>query len=151
MSLLSLIWGQNQQYSGKTEIASLPSSFLIGEYELSYDRLLEKYNKSLIGLCDYNNDKAFEIWTTVLEDLSSFAKESSVELNGLKLWFNVFFDEDGRIRHIVYYPKPNSKNVDFDKLTLLFSTFCKQYKMKVSLKDKCMLSANASFPLYYKK
>lgn len=129
----------------------LPTSFLTGEYELAYDHLLEQYNKALVSVCNNDNEKAYAIWSGILLDLSDYAKTTEMDLNGLKLWINVFFSSTGEIKHIVYYPKPNSKNMDFDKLTSFFTSFCQNYRMKEPLPDKCMLSATASFPIFVKK
>lgn len=130
---------------------NLPVCFLIGEYEQAYDGLLEQYSKSLVSVCNDNNEKAFDLWSGVLYDIAEYGKNSDFDLNGLKIWINVFFNSTGNIDHIVYYPKPNSKNMDFNKLTSFFTSFCNSYKMKVILKEKCLLNATASFPLYIKK
>lgn len=130
--------------------SSLPSSFLIGEHELAYDAILERYAKGFVAICGNDNDKAYMIWSSILADLVEFSKANNIELNGLKLWMNIFFNDNSGIDYIVYYPKPNSKNMDFDKLTELFINFCRSYKMKVKLGDRCILNANASFPLTVK-
>ncbi|HMW38912.1 MAG TPA: hypothetical protein PKD30_08095 [Saprospiraceae bacterium] len=129
---------------------ALPNSFLIGEHELAYDAILERYAKGLVAICGNDNDKAFMIWSSILADLVEFSKANNIELNGLKLWMNIFFNDNAGIDYIVYYPKPNSKNMDFDKLTELFINFCRSYKMKVKLGERCILNANASFPLTVK-
>lgn len=145
------LWAQSAGIDSKSSRNYLPECFLIGEYELAYDLLLEEYNKALVTVCNNDNDKAYAIWSVILNDLVEYSKTEGTDLNGLKLWLNLFFNNQGEIKHIVYYPKPNSKNMDFDKLTAFFSGFCKIYKMKESLPSKCMLSATASFPLFNKK
>ncbi len=143
---LEVVWAQTFSKIN----AQLPSSFLIGEYEEAYDEILEKYPKNLVTLCDNDNDRAYSIWTLVMIDLAEYAKNNNVEINGLKAWMNIFFNNSGGIDYIVYYPKPNSKNLDFEKLSALFSSFCKSYKMKFTLQDRCMLNAAASFPVFVK-
>ncbi|NOT36143.1 MAG: hypothetical protein HOP11_02065 [Saprospiraceae bacterium] len=135
----------------KNSKPGLPTCFLTGEYELAYDLLLEEYDKALVTVCDNDNEKAYAIWSTILFDLSEYAKTTEMDLNGVKLWINIFFNNNGSIKHIVYYPKPNSRNMDFDKLTSFFTSFCNTYKVKETLKHKCMLSATASFPIFVKK
>ncbi len=145
------IWAQTSNIESKSKANFLPQCFLIGEYELAYDQLLEDYNKALISVCNSDNDKAFDIWSAILNDIVEYSKTEGLDLNGLKLWINLFFNNQGEIKHITYYPKPNSKNMDFDRLTSFFANFCKSYKMKESLSAKCMLSTTASFPLFNKK
>ena len=151
LGLVHFLPAQISNEDGKSAKKGLPNSFLIGEYEHSYDELLEQYSRSLVSVCDNSNDKAYTIWSNVLLAIHEQSKISDIDLNGLKLWINIFFENDGTIQHIVYYPKPNSKNMDFDKLTSFFNAFCKTYKMNTTLSSKCMLSANASFPLNVNK
>ncbi|MEO6189731.1 MAG: hypothetical protein ABIP47_03860 [Saprospiraceae bacterium] len=151
LGLVHFLPAQISNEDSKFTKKGLPNSFLIGEFEHAYDELLEEYSRSLVSVCDNSNDKAYSIWSNVLVDINEQSKISNMDLNGLKLWINIFFENDGTIQHIVYYPKPNSKNMDFDKLTSFFTSFCKSYKMNVPLSSKCMLSATASFPLNVNK
>ena len=128
----------------------LPPSFLIGENEQAYDRILEKYTKNLVAVCGNDNEKAFLIWSSVLADMAESARNAGVDLNGLKLWMNVFFNDASGIDYIVYYPKPNSKNMDFARLTEFFGNFCRTYRMKDKIGERCLINASATFPLMSK-
>ncbi|HRI34905.1 MAG TPA: hypothetical protein PLD02_14225, partial [Saprospiraceae bacterium] len=144
-----IIIGQSNIPSNKNqELPKLPKSFLIGEYEQPYESLLNIYDKMLVSMFNDDNEKAFALWTSILIAMEDYSKEMNIDLNGLKLWMNVFFNTDGSIQHIVYFPKPNSKNMEYNTLTAFFISFCKTYRMKENLNSKCLLNATATFPIH---
>lgn len=129
----------------------LPRVFMIGEYEKPYDKLTSTYEKLLLHIYKDDIQKAFSGWTSVLISMEDYAKEASFNLNGLKLWMNVFFNIDGSIQHIVYYPKPNSRNMEFEQLTNFFISFCKTYRYPDPIPVKCSHFGSASFPTFMKR
>ena len=133
------------------EQPNLPRVFMIGEYEKPYENLTAGYDKLLLNIYKDDIDKAFSAWTSVLISMEDYAKEVSFNLNGLKLWMNVFFNMDGSIQHIVYYPKPNSRNMEFEHLTNFFISFCKVYHFKDPIPVKCSHFGSASFPTFAKR
>jgi hypothetical protein len=156
--IISCIWipGQMQAQAAKpveriTAQGYLPKVFLIGEYEQPYEQLIGEYD--LLLMSAFNNDmkKAYEVWTTILIDMEEYAKLQQFDLNGLKLWINLFLNADGTIQHIVYYPKPNSRNMSFDNLTAFMLSFAKTYQLKDLVQAKCSHYGSASFPTFLKK
>ncbi|MDQ3142288.1 MAG: hypothetical protein M3Q56_08580 [Bacteroidota bacterium] len=129
----------------------LPKSFLLGEYEQAYEKLINTYSNLLIQAYDNDLIKAFDLWSTFLLDMEEYAKKNNFELNGLKLWLNVFFNPDGTIQHIVYFPKPNSRNMQFELLSTFFISFSNNYHIKDYLKFKCAQYGTVSFPTFYKR
>ena len=133
------------------ELNNLPKSFLIGEYEQPYEQLINNYNQLLLTVCNNDMSRAYDIWAKVLSDMEDYSKQMNFNLNGLKLWMNMFFNADGTIQHIVYFPKPNSRNMQFEQLTAFLTSFCKYYNQKVPVAVKCSHYGSASFPIFDKR
>jgi hypothetical protein len=152
LCVVHLIYGssipaQNSMPQNKPQEGNaLPRSFMIGEYEQPYENLINQYDKLLLTVCDNNMPRAFDLWNQVMADIEAYSIQNQFDLNGLKLWMNVFFNADGTIQHIVYFPKPNSRNMQFDKLTAFFAAFTKSYQLKPVLSSKCSHYGSASFP-----
>ncbi|MBK7468631.1 MAG: hypothetical protein IPJ43_18530 [Saprospiraceae bacterium] len=91
------------------EQPNLPKAFLLGEYERPYEDLINIYEKSMLNLCENNIIRTHEVWNLFLIDMEEYSKQVNFDLNGLKLYLNVFFNSDGSIQNIVYFPKPNCK------------------------------------------
>jgi hypothetical protein len=133
------------------EQPNLPKVFMIGEYEKPYENMSVAYEKLLLHIYKDDMNRAFEAWTSVLISMEEYAKEVSFNINGLKLWMNVFFNVDGSIQHIVYFPKPNSRNMEFEHLTNFFTSFCKVYRFPNPIPEKCSHFGSASFPTFAKR
>lgn len=133
------------------EQPNLPKAFLLGEYERPYEDLINIYEKSMLNLCDNNIVKAHEVWNIFLLEMEEYSKQVNFDLNGLKLYLNVFFNADGTIQNIVYFPKPNCKNIVFEHLTTFLIAFSKNYKLKYPLTDRCSHQSNASFPNFIRR
>ena len=143
--------GQSSIGAKNRDVALLPKSFLIGEYEPIYENLLTNYDVLLITLCNNDHEKAYRLYTNLLLDMQDYARQVNFDLNGIKLWLNIFFNANGTLQHIVYFPKPNSKNLSYDELTAFFINFCKIYHLKEPLSSKCLLNTTASFPVFGKR
>ena len=128
----------------------LPEVFQIGEHEAAFEALSFSYNTSLLAACDENMDLAYKKWLDMLQSLESFAHSNGVDLNGVKMWINVFWDEEGGIDHIAYYLKPQSKNVDQRYLTVLFKEFTLTYQFPLTYPGKFSHYGLARFPVFAK-
>lgn len=129
--------------------SDLPRAFLIGEHESPYERMAKAYSPSLLGMYGQDIDRAFASWMGILRDMEEFAEREQFDLKGLKLWMNVFLNADGSLEHIVYYPKPNSRNMDFKDLTAFFDAFCVQFRVKGGFGQACSHFGSANFPTFY--
>ncbi len=140
------------QMKGKPEIlheqTNLPRVFMIGEYEKPYESMSAGYDKMLLNAYGDDLTRAFYAWTSILMEMENYAREVHFDLSGLKLWMNVFINQDGTIQHIVYFPKPNSRNMEFELLTDFLNNFCKVYRFKDPLTVKCAHFGSASFPTF---
>lgn len=126
--------------------------FWIGEYEEKYEKLSVTCERKLLSICGESMEMAYAKWMRVLSDIEKYSEEVEFDIKGLKIWINVFWNPDGTIRHIVYYPKPNSKNFpdNFEKLTAFFIEFVDQYKSPIT-DDACFShNGTANFPIYAK-
>jgi len=84
----------------------------------------------------------------LLSDMEQYAEKSDFDIKGIKIWLNVFWNPDGTIKHLVYFPKPNSRNMDFKLLTKFMEKFRTTYEME-SLTAKCYSHCgSASFPTF---
>lgn len=124
--------------------------FYIGENEHNYEKLVQSYNKLLFTVCDSNMDQAFEYWSVLLKDVEDFATKSNIDLKGVKLWMNVFWAKDGKIDHIVFYPKPNSKNLDYDTVQIMLKKFVESYQSPIKYSSKFSHYGSAAFPVFSK-
>ncbi len=128
----------------------IPSVFYIGENERSYEKLVQSYNKLLFTVCDNNMDQAFEYWTVLLKDIEDYSAKSNIDLKGVKLWLNVFWAKDGKIDYIVFYPKPNSKNLDYDSVQDMLKRFVESYQSPIKYSSKFSHYGSAAFPVFSK-
>ncbi len=126
---------------------SKPAVFMIGENEKAYDQLVTDYSTMLLLVCNNDLEKSFEIWTDFLHDIEDYAAQSGYDLKGAKLWINVFWDKEGKIDHIVFYPKPNAKNLNYENLKPIFESFITQYQIPVKYTTKYSHYGSANFPI----
>ncbi len=128
----------------------LPKVFMIGEYEQEYEKLVTRCNSMLLNVCDDNMETAYAKWKIMVKDMETMSDDLEFDLKGVKVWVNVFWNEDGSIAHIVYYPKPNSRNMDFDDLSAFFVNFVNEYKLD-QVNTKCFSHyGSASWPTFSK-
>ncbi len=126
----------------------LPAVFMIGEYELAYEAMVVECSGHLLAVCDDSMDEAYKEWLLMLKDMEDFSNTQSFDIRGIKIWLNIFWNEDGTIRHLVFYPKPNSRNMDFEELRNFFNLFVQQYTF--SKKSEACFShyGSAKFPSF---
>lgn len=123
----------------------LPNVFIIGDHVEEYEKLCMQ-NVNLLEICDDNMKLAFDGWMHMLERMDDFSQEVGVDLKGLKLWLNIFWDQEGRIKHLAYYPKPNSKQLEYPILTAFFENFVKSYQLPIQADQSFTHYGSASFP-----
>ncbi len=134
--------------SAQENISSAPEVFLIGEYEEEYENIIASQNDLLLSVCDNSMDKAYSLWTGMLKDMEMLSEERNIDIKGVKIWLNVFWSKDGKIDHLVYYPKPHSRNMDFDLLTDFFEEFIDVYSVNVEAEKGFSHYGSASFPTF---
>ena len=125
--------------------------FFIGENQKTYDKLIVTYNTHLLEVCDNSMDVAYEKWSGILYDIEKYVMAEHFDIRGVKLWMNVFFDGKGKIDNIVYYPKPVSKNMNYEQLSKILDKFVKTYNTSITAKVPFSHYGSASFPVFYAK
>lgn len=82
-------------------------------------------------------------------DVEDYALELNFDLKGVKLWLNIYFNADGTISNLAFFPKPNSRNVPNEQLVAFFKNFIRQYHLIQSTDVGFQHSASASFPTFF--
>jgi len=138
----------NSQELGVKKISNQPKVFFIGEDESEYEKLIRSYNTMLFSVCENNMEKAFDHWSILLKDIEEYSTKNNVDLKGVKLWLNVFWNKDGNIDFIVFYPKPNSKNLNYDTIKIMLANFAKSYQSPLKHTNKFSHYGSAVFPVF---
>ena len=142
------VWQDNDICSADT---LAPKVFIIGDYEKQYQDLLAEHDMLLLTACDNDMNVAFEKWQGMLLAMEEHAEAINYDLKGLKMWLNIFWDEDGAVNHIAYYLKPNSRNADTEKLTMYFTDFMNNYRFPLIVGEKFSHYGMAGFPTFIKR
>lgn len=133
----SFVLAQNQQ---------LPLVFILGQEEAAYEKLNEAHPRNLLVVSGNDTGKALNNWLEFIKTLQEHAENVKFDINGLKVFLHVFWNEDGSIRHIGYFVKPDSRNFKPDELRAFFGTFARAYKPVLSSDKKFSHYTSASFP-----
>lgn len=120
---------------------------LIGENEKEYEQMLTQCSTPLLSIANNSMDEAYSLWTNMLAKMETNASDQGLDIRGVKVWMNLFWEADGTIKKIVYYPKPNSKNMDFEQLTLFFQGFSEEYHLDINYKTCFSHYGSATFPV----
>lgn len=119
----------NTQNSGN--IANgIPAVFELGTNDDTLGELAENYTGNLMSVCDNSMEKAYKHWMFLLIDMEDYSKKINFDLNGVKIWLNVYWNKNGKIDLISFYPKPNSKNIPNAELKSFLLSFARQYQME---------------------
>ncbi len=154
MLFILLILGPSSKLSAASTVptspdsATLPPVFIIGEHEAAFNALMLDYQTLLLTACDDNMDMAYNKWLGMLEEMEAYANIVDIDLKGVKMWINVFWDEKGKIRHIAYYLKPQSRNIDTRYLTAFLTEFSKNYRFPLEYKEHYSHYGSANFPVF---
>ena len=135
-----------QQMNTKTEVK--PKVFYIGEDEKEYEKLVRSYNLLLFTVCENNMEKAYDSWSVLLKDIEDYSVKSNLDIKGVKIWLNVFWSKDGTIDYIVFYPKPNSKNINYELVKAMLTSFMKTYQSPLKYTSKFSHYGSAAFPIF---
>jgi hypothetical protein len=126
--------------------------FLIGDHQENYDQIISKHSLPLLTACNKDVDKAFNYWTSLLNDLEIFSEKNGLDIKGVKIWVNVFWNSKGEIEHFVFYPKPNSKNIDYEKMKKITAKFLSTNNVQIGVTADTGFShfGTANFPIFAK-
>lgn len=122
--------------------------FVIGEDEKSYEALNESYKQSLLEACENDMVGAFEKWIVMTQEMEAYANRINYDIRGVKVWFHVFFEADGSIKHIGYLLRNESRNINPDEFRGFLSSFMNRYQLPVKSNQRFSHYSIASFPVY---
>jgi len=128
----------------------LPGVFVLGEHEKEYDALIPHYDQ-LLAACDNDMKTAFEKWLSMTLEMEAYARQTNFDLSGIKMWVHVFWNADGRIDHIGYHLKPNSRFVPNEEMTAFWEGFKSYYHFPLIANAPYAHYTVISFPVFFKK
>ncbi len=148
---VSALYGQPMasiEPAGPLQEVELPLVFQIGEYEESYEHLLGEYPEMLLGICDNDMSVAYDKWIAFLMEIEQHAESIGVDILGVKMWLNVFWDKNGNIQHIAFHLKPNSKNISTKDIENLLTDFATHSHLNVIAEKPFSHYGSATFPTF---
>lgn len=125
--------------------SSLPKVFLLGNHEVAYERLSGE-GTSLLAVCEDDFNVAHGKWNSLLKEMEAHAEMINYDIKGVKMWLHVFWDDNGKINHIAFYLKPNSRNVKTEEMTAFLTDFVNNYHLPVRYADNFSHYSGAAFP-----
>ena len=128
---------------------ALPDVFLIGEYDAQFEPLEQEHDMLLLTACNDNMDQAFQKWMGMIYDIEQYSKQIDFDVNGVKMWLYVFWNNDGTINHIAYHLKPNSRNVSDSSMTEFLDRFIADYAFPLQASAPYSHYGSASFPTLF--
>ena len=128
-----------------------PKVFILGEHEKAYEKLNLEYSVMLLTACEGNMEAAYQKWLSMLNEMEAYATLINYDIKGIKVWLNVFWNEDGSIDYIAYHLKQNSRNIDTAEFTAFLKSFINRYKFPLVTNAKYTHYGSASFPTHPRK
>ena len=122
--------------------------FQIGENQDQFLLLAQNHPSTLLDVYDNSMTNSYKAFTDVMKSLEKYADNKGLDLKGLKLWVNVYWDKSGEITHITYYPKPNSKNLDYKQVTKLFDEFIADAPLSKTYHENYIHNGSIAFPVF---
>ena len=134
------------------QLDSLPTVFALGQYDgQPFEKLKTDYSTQLLTVCRNDMQMAYYLWVHVLKHIETHAINTKYDMDGVKLWLYIFWNKDGSIKNIAFYPKPNSKNFKTEDMAAFLSNFCKSYKFPMSAETNFSHYSIANFPVLVEK
>ncbi len=130
---------------------AMPKVFLMGENEKGYEKLTQDYSQSLLEVCDNNMETAFGKWLDMVKDMEQYAQKIRFDLKGVKLRLHVFWAPDGKVDHIGYLLRSDSRNINTAELSAFLSSFMNRYKLNQTSDKKFSHYTGATFPTFVEK
>ena len=132
--------------------SALPRVFVLGQFDgTPFERMKKDYETTLMTACKNDMETAYYCWLHLLKSMESFATKSNYDLSGMKLWLYVFWEKDGTIGYMAYYPKPNSRNFKAEDHNAFLNEFRKNYVSPLKHEKAFSNYSNASFPVMVEK
>lgn len=126
-----------------------PTVFEIERNVVLFEKLSLEYDSLLFTACDNDFKVALNKWTDLLKQMERNADRLGYDIDGVKLWLKVFWNEKGEIDYIAYSFKPSSKYVDAAKFSRFMEYFRRKYRPnRLRTKFKYSHYAGVAFPAF---
>lgn len=132
--------------SVESEANKLPVIFQLGEFEPQMDNQSRIHETQLLTACDYDIELAYAKWLSMIKEMEAYSDKISFDIKGVKIWLNVFYNANGKIAHLGYYLKPNSRNIDRTELSAFLKSFVNNYTFPHSYEKPFSHYGSAGFP-----
>ncbi|MDX1408678.1 MAG: hypothetical protein R3330_11110, partial [Saprospiraceae bacterium] len=119
---------------------------LIGEKEETFAKLTVSHPEILLTVCGNDMDYAYEKWMIMLGAMEDYAEAVGYDIKGLKAYMYVFWNADGKIAHLSFFPKTSSSNIPIAELRSFFQGFVGTYQMQINAKAGFSHYGSAAFP-----
>lgn len=126
----------------------LPKVFLLGEFEVQMDQQAMVHRTNLLKACDNDIELAYAKWISMVKEIEAYAKKIEYDINGVKVWLNVFYHANGKIAHIGYHLKPNSRNIDTEEFAGYLRSFVNNYTFPHTFEKPFSHYGSAGFPTF---
>ena len=121
---------------------------LIGEQEETFAALSVSHPGILLGVCGNDMDYAYEKWMIMLGAMEDYAEAIGYDIQGLKTYMYVYWNADGTIAHLAFFPKTKSRNIPIADLRTFFSGFVETYQMQIKTEEGFSHYGSAAFPTF---
>ncbi|NBU35795.1 MAG: hypothetical protein EBS35_04370 [Bacteroidetes bacterium] len=123
--------------------------FEIGKDEQNYRNICEAYPETLLTWKKDDYTQTALLWFDFLKSMETYAESIQFNLNGLKLWLHIFWNEKGNIDYLGYYIHPASRQIDKTELNAFLSSFSR-LATKPDFKSGLKIShyTSATFPTF---
>lgn len=135
-------------FNAKGQLAKV---FVLGEGEERYEQLTSTYTQTLLGASQNDIEVAFSRWLDMMRAMDAHAEKVNFNLKGVKVWFHVFWSENGNIDYLGFLLRPDSRYVDVAELKAFFSDFIANYQLSVRADRKFSHYTGATFPTISEK
>lgn len=149
LMILSVQFVLAQQQTNVTNLPlEMPLVSLIGEDEDIFTALAETHGEIFLQVCNNDMDIAYDKWMDMLVAMEDYSVEINYDIRGVKTYLYVFWNPDGTVKHLSFYPKANSRNIPIAELKAFFKGFAKSYTMDVTAEKGYSHYASGSFPTF---
>lgn len=111
---------------------AMPVAFELGKAnEKVYEKLAQDHAQSLLEVANFDLNQAFDNWVGMMMEMDAYSEKVNFDLKGIKAFLHVFWTPEGKIQHIGYLLRPDSRNLtqkEKQELDAFFSSFSRQYQ-----------------------
>ena len=125
---------------------SLPVIFQLGDFEKEMDKQSMVHKAQLLTACEFDIEMAYGKWISMIKEMEAYSNRIDFDIKGVKVWLNVFYNPNGKIAHIGFYLKPNSKNIDRTEFGAFLKSFVNNYTFPHTFDQPFSHYGSAGFP-----